>query len=256
MDYTISSVDRALRMLEALADNPGSGVTELAAATGCTKSQTFRLLFTLEARGFVTKDADRRYTLGFRAMLLGDQARRQSRLIAAAEPFLHELYDRLRENVLLLVRDGLNSVCILLRSSPDPDQIFAQVGRHGPLYAGGGPKVLLAHARQDIQDAVLEGEMQAFTDGTIRDPDVLRSLLDQIRRDGWTISEGELDLHKCSVAAPVRDASGMVIAALSVTGAADRLRDTLRTETRDALVSASGRLSVALGYRGTPVVVS
>lgn len=137
MDYTISAVDRAMRMLEALADNPGSGVTELSKATGCTKSQTFRLLFTLEARGFVTKDADTRYTLGFRAMLLGDKARRQSRLIAAAEPFLHDLYERLRENTLLLVRDGTSSVCILLRASPDPDEIFAQVGRHGPLHAGG-----------------------------------------------------------------------------------------------------------------------
>lgn len=245
-----------MRMLEALADNPGSGVTELSKATGCTKSQTFRLLFTLEARGFVTKDADTRYTLGFRAMLLGDKARRQSRLIAAAEPFLHDLYERLRENTLLLVRDGTSSVCILLRASPDPDEIFAQVGATARCMPAGGSKILLAFAPQEVQDEVLESDLKSYTETTICDPDQLRPLLEEIRRDGWTISEGELDLHKCSVAAPIRDASGTVIAAISVTGAANRLKDTLRTETRDAVVGAAERLSVALGYRGTSVSAS
>ena len=100
-------------LIEVLAEHPGSGVSELAERTGCTKSLTFRLLFTLEQRGLVSKDTERRtYTLGYRAMLLGDQARRQSRLINAAEPFMRELNKQLGENVLLLVRDGMNSVCM------------------------------------------------------------------------------------------------------------------------------------------------
>ena len=256
MDYTISSIDRALRMLEALAELPGSGVTELAKKTGCTKSQTFRILYTLEARGFVIKDAERNYRLGFQTMLLGDQARRQSPLIAAAQPFVNELYDRLKENILLIVRHELHSACILLRSSPDRDKIFADIGRTGPLHAGGGPKILLANAPQSIQDQVLSGELPGFTAKTVRDPDRLRTLLEQIRRDGWTLSDGELDDHKRSLATPVRDATGTVVAALSVTGASDRLRDAFLTDAREALVSTAGRMSVALGYRGAPVIAS
>lgn len=114
----------------------------------------------------------------------------------------------------------------------------------------------MAFAPQEVQDEVLESDLKSYTETTICDPDQLRPLLEEIRRDGWTISEGELDLHKCSVAAPIRDASGTVIAAISVTGAANRLKDTLRTETRDAVVGAAERLSVALGYRGTSVSAS
>ena len=243
-------------MLEALAELPGSGVTELAERTGCTKSQTFRILFTLEARGFVTKDADRSYRLGFQTMLLGDQARRQSPLIAAAEPYVNELYDRLNENVLLIVRHDLQSACILLRSSPDRDKIFADFGRTGPLHAGGGPKILLAHAPASVQEQVMASELQGFTPNTIQDPDELRRMLEKIRLDGWTLSDGEIDEHKRSIATPVRDASGTVVAALSVTGSSDRLQDDLLIQTREALLTTAGRLSVALGYRGAPVVVS
>lgn len=253
MDYTISSIDRALRMLEALSDLPGSGVTELAERTGCTKSQTFRILYTLEARGFVTKDADRSYRLGFKTMLLGDQARRQSPLIAAAGPYVNELYQRFQENVLVVVRHDLQSACILQRSSSDRDKIFADHGRTGPLHAGGGSKILLAYAPAAVRAEILGGDMQRFTDNTTVDPDKLSSMLDRIRQDGWTVSDGELDHNKCSVAAPLRDASGVVMAALSVTGASDRMTGTVRNEIRDAVVSTAGRLSVALGYRGVPV---
>ena len=251
MDYTVSAVDRALLLLEALSDLPDSGVSELAERTGCTKSLTFRLLFTLEQRGFVSKDAARRtYTLGYRTMLLGDQARRQSRLLNAAEPFMRELNEELQENVLLMVRDGLDSICIALKASVHPQRIFAEVGRRGPLHAGGGPKILLAFAPDEVQAAVLDGELPSFTDATIDTRARLEQALEEIRRDGWTVSQGELDFDKCSVAAPVRSGGGQVVAALSVTGPADRLAHALRNQTRDAIVSAAHRLSATLGHSG------
>lgn len=254
MDYTISSIDRALRMLQALSDLPGSGVTELAQRTGCTKSQTFRILYTLEARGYVTKDSDRSYRLGFQTMLLGDQARRQSPLIAAAEPYINNIYERIQQNVLLIVRHELRTACVLLRASPDRDQIYAEFGRTGPLHAGGGPKIMLANAPRDIQDTVLTGELTRYTDKTICDPDQLREVLEKIRRDGWHLSEGELDEDKRSVAAPVRDASGEVVAAISVTTPESYMQGDRIAEVRDIVVQSTERLSVALGYRGTPVV--
>lgn len=76
-----------------LAERPESGVMELAEVTENTKSLTFRLLHTLERRGMVRKDPERRsYTLGYRALLLGDQSRRQSRLASTAEPILADLF--------------------------------------------------------------------------------------------------------------------------------------------------------------------
>lgn len=254
--YTVSAVDRALTLMEALRDAPGAGVSELAERTGCTKSLTFRLLHTLEARGFVAKDAERRtYTLGFQAMLVGDQARRQSRLITAAEPFMDGLRAATGETVLLLVRDGARSACVARRTSGGPQRIFAEVGRRGPLHAGGGPKVLLAFAPDEVRAAVLGSDLDAYTARTLRGP-ALAEALGRIRREGWTVSEGELDLDKCSVAAPVMDAAGEAVAALSVVGPSERLADGARGRVRDAVVDAAHRLSITLGHRGAPVMVS
>ena len=249
--YVVSSVDRAVQLLLTLAEMPDSGVTELAERTGCTKSLTFRLLYTLEARGLVRKDPDRRtYTLGYRALLLGDQSRRQSRLITAAEPVLAEVSEQTRENALLLVREDLHSMCVAMKASPQPLRIFAAVGRLGPLHAGGGPKVLLAFAPDEVRRQVISGALEAFTEMSIQDAAALEDTLARVRRDGYAISVGEIDPNIFSIAAPVRDHSGEVIAALSVNGPTARLDDANRAAFREAVLSASARLSQMLGWQG------
>jgi IclR family KDG regulon transcriptional repressor len=248
--YTVSAVDRALQLLLAISEMPESGVTDLADHTGSTKSLTFRLLYTLEQRGFVRKDPDRRtYTLGYRALLLGDQSRLQSRLITTAEPFLAELSEATHENVLLLVREGLHSVCISMRASPHPLRIFAAVGRSAPLHGGGGPKVLLAYAPEDVRQNILSGTLESFTETTISDAAALEKTLGQIRRDGYVVSIGELDKNIFSIAAPLRDQSGRVIAAISVNGPTARLDAAAQLTMRDALLSVTAQLSSVLGWR-------
>lgn len=248
--YLVTSVDRAMHLLLTLVDHPDSGVTELAEATNNTKSLTFRLLYTLEQRGLVRKDPERRtYTLGYRALLLGDQSRQQSRLIMTAEPVLADLSQATQENALLLVRDGLQHICVAMRASPQPLRIFAAVGRMGPLHAGGGPKVLLAHAPDEVQHAVVTGELQSFTEVSPTDPDALLSTLEGIRRQGHVISIGELDPNIFSIAAPVRDASDEVVAALAVNGPTGRLSDQTRDAILGEVVAAADRLSRLLGWQ-------
>lgn len=252
--YLVASVDRAVQLLLALAEMPDSGVTELAERTGCTKSLTFRLLYTLETRGLVRKDPDRRtYSLGYRALLLGDQSRRQSQLITAAEPVLADLASETRENALLLVREGRNSVVVAMRASPQQLRIFATVGRLGPLHAGGAPKVLLAFAPEQVIQDVVSGALESFTDVPVSDGATLASTLNRIRRDGYTVSVGELDPDIFSVAAPVRDHSGGVVAALSVNGPTARFKDGAEVKIRDAVLSAANRLSQLLGWQGSRV---
>lgn len=251
--YIVSSVDRAMQLLLTLAEQPDSGVTELAEATRNTKSLTFRLLYTLEQRGLVRKDPERRtYTLGYRALLLGDQSRRQSRLITTAEPILADLSEVTRENALLLVREDLHSICIAMQASPQPLRIFAAVGRLGPLHAGGGPKVLLAFAPKDIQQRVISGTLEEFTDVSISDADALMETLDTIRKEGFVVSIGELDPNIFSIAAPIRDHSGAVIAALAVNGPTGRLTEETREGIEFAVKSNADRLSRILGWQERP----
>ena len=107
MPYKIGAVDRALSLLEVLAEHPGLGVTEIAQLSGNTKSLVFRLIYTLEQRGYVIKDpAARTYTLGYRPLYLAAHAQEQLTLLHIAAPFLDELAERSEENVNLIVRDG------------------------------------------------------------------------------------------------------------------------------------------------------
>jgi len=248
--YVVSSVDRAIEILLTLAERPESGVTDLADATKNTKSLTFRLLHTLEQRGMVRKDPDRRtYTLGYRALLLGDQSRRQSRLISTADPILADLSAATRENALLLVRQGLHSICIAMHASPEPLRIFAAVGRLGPLHAGGGPKVLLAWAPREVREQVISGALETYTDMSISDAQTLGARLKSIRETGHAISVGELDPNIFSIAAPVRDHTGEVIAALGVNGPTARLNDSIQGDVATAVLSNADRLSRMLGWR-------
>ncbi len=224
--YTVTVVDRTLSVLEALADRPDIGVTDLANRLGLTKSLVFRLLYTLEARGFVAKDPERStYTLGYRLLYLGARTEQQKRLLAVANPVLDDLCRAADENVNLLVREGLSCLCAATRESSHPVRLFAQVGRRGPLHAGGASMVLLAYAPEAVRKAVLAGPLPAFTDHTVTDPTLLSAVLDRIRGTGIHVTRDDLDLGAFSIAAPIRDASRQVVAAVSVAGPTGRLSE-------------------------------
>lgn len=249
MSYTVSAVDRAFALLEVLAENADIGVTELAERTGNTKSLVFRLLFTLEARGYVQKDpATRTYALGYRALYLADHVRQQSRLIVAAQPYLDSLVEETHENVFLVVREDLHSVCIAMRESPQPLRLTARRGQRGPLHAGGGPKVLLAFAPEEVQQKVLQGELTGFTETSITDPDALAETLREIRATEFNRSYGELDPDAFSFAAPIRGHNGAVVASLSVAGPVRRITDEVASHHEGSVREAAAALSRDLGY--------
>jgi IclR family transcriptional regulator, KDG regulon repressor len=250
MDYTIAAVDRALALLEAVAEHSEIGLSELARATGCTKTLAFRMASTLEQRGYLAKDpVTRNYVLGHKPLYLGQRMAQQSLLLRIANPVLDALSARTRENVSLLVRDGLETVCIANRQSPQPIRLYAELGRRGPLHVGGGPKILLAHAPQAVQDEVAAGKLPGFTPETISDPDKLRALLRRIRRQGYNISHGDLDAGAFSVAVPVRDHAGDVVASLSVAGPQSRLTKDLEALYVRILLEAAAEISAGLGWK-------
>lgn len=249
-DYRIAAVDRSLRVMEALAERPDQGVTDIAQRLGLTKSIVFRILATLQARGFAYRDPDRAvWSLGYRLSVLGERSGPSRGLLQAARPIMEALRDTTNENVNLIVRDGHQSLVVATYEGRHRMRLFAQAGRHGPLHAGGGSLLLLAYAPTDIQDAVMEAGLERFTDRTITDPAALRQTLDRIRRNGWNIAQSDLDDGAFSIASPIRGVNGEVIAALSVAGAQTRFdedrRDLYLTAVQDAAHRISRRLGLA-----------
>jgi IclR family KDG regulon transcriptional repressor len=248
MDYTVAAVDRALKLLEAVAENPNIGLTELARLTGTTKTLAFRMASTLEARGYLLKDpTSRSYTLGYKPLYLSERMQHESHLLGVAEPFLDDLALRTRENVSLTVREADHTVCIALRQSPQPIRLFAELGRQGPLHVGGGPKLLLAYAPPELQDEVLAGKLERFTPETIIDPKRLRALLQRIREQGYNVSHGDLDPGAFSVAAPLRDHADRVVASISVAGPQSRLTEDLEKLYVRMLLDVAEDISSRLG---------
>jgi DNA-binding IclR family transcriptional regulator len=162
-DYTIAAVDRALLTLEALAEQPRQGVTALAKRLGLTKTIVFRLLCTLESRGFVMKEGDQPlYSLGYRMGVLGERAGHQNMLLAAARPVMERLREETSENINLIVREGQQSLVVATLAGLHAIRIFAMPGRHGPLHAGGGSMLVLAWAPHSVRNAVLSEPCRAI----------------------------------------------------------------------------------------------
>ena len=245
--YKIEAVARALNVLETLAENPGLGVTALATKMGLTKSITFRLLQTLEETGYVQRDQERAiYALGYRVALLGERVGRDGALLHVAPPILDELRDETGENVNLVIREGGHALALATREGLHAIRIFAQSGRKGPLHAGGASMLLLAYAEPAILERVLAGPLESFTNHTITDPDQLSKILQRIRANGYNVALNDLDDGAFSVAAPVYNAAGEVVAGLSIAGASVRLDEPRRESYIEAVKAAAQKISAKL----------
>lgn len=248
--YKIAAVDRALVLLEALADRPGQGVTALSKSLGMTKSIVFRLLQTLEDRGFVYRDPEHAvYSLGYRIGVLGERVGRDGSLLFAARPVMDALRERTSENINLVVREGPRSLVLATRAGHHSIRLFAQAGRNGPLHAGGGSLCLLAYCDDAFVKTALSGPLEAFTPYTVTDPEKLRQLLDRIRMNGYNIALNDLDDGAFSVAAPIIGANGEVIAAISVAGAMVRFNEERRESYIQAVREAAEQISAKLSLR-------
>lgn len=218
---SVQSVDRAFAVLEALAsaDKP-LGVGDLVGLTGLPQGTVHRLLQSVQQRGYVRRDAARKYSLGTAAMRLADAAQRA--LARSARPFLDQLVALSGETANLAVLDGDDVVYVAQVSSPHTLRMFAEVGRHVPPHSTAVGKVLLAAMPRERALAVVRRTgLPARTPATITDHDAFAAELDRVARQGWAADEEEQEVGVRCVAVPVGPARSAV-AALSLSGPADR----------------------------------
>jgi DNA-binding IclR family transcriptional regulator len=247
---SFQSVDRAITALEHLARTGESGVTEVAEAIGVHKSTASRLLVALQGRELVEATGDRgRYRLGVGVLRLAAAVGGRLDLASQGASVCAALAAELGETVNLAIRQGEVAVNIHQSEGGGAVTVDSWVGRPTPLHATSSGKVLLAYAPESLL-ATLGPELRTYTDHTITDPAVLRGQLDRVREIGYATTEGELEVGLNAVAAPVRDAGGGVIAALSVSGPVYRLTADRLPGTAAAAREAADLVSARLGYRG------
>ncbi len=251
-DYSIAAVDRTLDLLEALSRLGPASLAALAEAAGCTRTAAFRLLRTLQARGFAIQDEARGlWRLGARWNALSRAASEQGALAATAMPVMAALGKATGENVYLRVRDGMESETVAIYQTDPAIRVYSEMGKRGALHAGSS-RILLAFAPEAVQTQLLAQRLNRFTPATRTDPTWIAADLQRIRARGYLITSDEVVAGAVGIAAPVRDATGSVIAVLHLGAPSMRMRPPRPRNLLPQVVDAANRLSEALGALGKP----
>lgn len=246
--YRVRSVVAAVQILNALAEEAGQTMSEVAQRTGLSASLVYRMLVTLESEGMVARDRFRRYALGSRTMHLGYQAQRAMPLAEAARPTLRDLAESTRETVHLAVRDRYERVIVATVDSPHAVRVATPVGSKYPLHYGGTGLCILAHLTESEREHVLAGPLVRKTSGTEIDADRIRVTLRAIRARGYHVAVGDFAEGAFSIAAPVFATDGAVVGAVCAVGPELRLDDALAAAVPDQVRAAAARISLAMGF--------
>lgn len=249
MTYTVDAVLKAMELLFLVAEEGGNGVTELAKRSGNTKARAFRLLTTLEECGLVRRTLPAAsYSLGYRALIIGAAAQNQLNLIQIANEVLAAVGTECNESVLVRIREGSETVCIAWWDAPHAVRVHSQLGTRRPLGVGASGKLLLAYAPTELQNEILGHDMKKFTDQTIVKRSDMKKELKKIADEGLSISEAERTAEMVAVSAPVRDATGAVVASLSMSAPSSRVSKSSLKKHAEVIRRGAERFSTALGY--------
>lgn len=251
----LSTLDKGLHVLEALGaagHEEGMSLTELGRAVGMHRTTLLRILTTLHARGFVQRDrATDRYRVGVRMLSLAASLLRSLDIRAIARPHLHVLCRETEELVLLTVLDGGAVVTIERVEAAQAISLRIELGERRPAYCTASGKVFLAYADADEVAQTLAAGMPAVTPRTITSPAAMHQHLHEVRARGYAWDDEErIEGVRC-VAAPVFDADGRVVAAVSVAAPAMRTPWVRLREIGESSRTTGLAISRELGYLPT-----
>ncbi len=246
-DHFVQSLARGLAVIRAFdADDPAMTLSEVARKTGMSRAAARRFLLTLIDLGYLRTDG-REFQLTAKVLELGYAYLSGQSLPRLATPVLEELSAELGESVSMAVLDGTDIVYVARVHTRRIMSVSIAVGTRFPAYATSMGRVLLAGLTETQIGAVLaRSDLRKLTPRTTTDPAALLDAILAVARDGWASVDQELEPGLRSIAVPVRNPAGAVVAAINVSLSAGLLPpedDVERTtRIRSALLSAADRL--------------
>jgi DNA-binding IclR family transcriptional regulator len=245
------SVSRAIALLKAFSDaQPEWMLGDLAGHLGLNKATAHRLLAALEAEQFIERnERTGGYRLGPELIALGGCAMRSNDLRSVSRPLLEELAAATGETTTLEVLSGAEVVVVDEVSSRHLLGMSQDVGARLPAHATSTGKLLVAFGGEPGEERLLSGPLVATAAGTVVEPALLRRHFAQIRSQGYAVTQDELEGGFAAIAAPVRDNSGAVVAAVSVGGPSSRLGEDALARAIELTTAAAAEISTRLGYR-------
>jgi IclR family pca regulon transcriptional regulator len=244
MTYFVQSLQRGLEVIRAFdADARELTLSDVARRTGLSRAAARRFLLTLVDLGYVRTDA-RYFSLSPRVLELGYAYLSSLSLPEVAEPHLEALVAEVRESSSLSVLDGPDIVYVARVPVSRIMTVAINVGTRFPAHATSMGRVLLAGLAEPELDVYLEqAELQRLSPRTVTSTSALRTELRRVRDQGWSIVDQELEEGLRAVAAPVRDASAKVVAAINLSAHASRSSiESMRRDLLPPLLATAARI--------------
>ena len=247
----LSSVTSALLVMQAFsAEEAEIGISSLAKRLKLAKSTVHRLAVTLASEGFLEQNAENgRYRLGLSLFTLGALARRRLDGSNVSRPLLGVLRDKFQEAATLAILSRTSIMYLHNLESGRAIGIRAYIGDLKPAACTAEGRVLLAYGPPAVLADVLKEGIEARTPRTLTTPAALQRALDEVRLAGYAIDDEESEVGMRCGAAPVRDISGKVIAAVGLAGPTQRLTKKDLRAMAPEVVATGEAVSVRLGYR-------
>lgn len=248
-DSYVQSFARGLAVLRSFGANaPAQTLSEVAQNTGLTRAGARRILLTLLALGYVTNEG-RLFRLTPKVLELGFAYLTSLPVWTRAQPVMEALVEQLRQSSSAAVLDGDEVVYVLRVPAHKIMSINLGVGSRLPAYCSSMGRVLLAALPDDVLKARLaQMTLTAYTPRTVVDREQLYETLLQVRAQGWSLVREELEPGLVSMAAPIRDMSGKVVAAINVSGSADKADAHYLLEVcLPRLLAAAAKINMLLG---------
>jgi len=249
----VQSLDRGLAVIRAFGpEHDRLTLSEVARETGLTRAAARRFLLTLVALGYVRTDG-KEFSLGPRVLELGYSYLSSMSLPEVAAHHIEALVADVRESSSISVLDGEDVVDIVRVPAKRLMTVSVPVGTRFRAHASSKGRVLLAFLpREDLDRFLSSAKLDALTDRTETDPDRLRHLLDKVRSQGYALVDQEVEEGVRSVAVPLHDARGAVIAAMNVSSYASRVSvGAVRQDVLPRLLAAAEQIDADLRAQGT-----
>jgi IclR family transcriptional regulator, pca regulon regulatory protein len=249
----MTSLARGLTVIEAFSGNRHQPTTAvLSSQTGLSRAAVRRCLYTLKRLGFVDSDDERHFYLRPSVLSLGYSYLYSSPLASATQPVLERVSRFLHESCSIATLEGDNIVYVARAPVTRIMAVDLRIGSRLPAFCTSMGRVLLANlATEKLRAYIARLTLARYTDRTIASKEKLLRLLRMVNRDGYAIVDQELEIGLLSIAVPLRDSSGTVVAALNASTHAQRVsRQEVQTRFLPALLATAQELSLLLAPSG------
>jgi IclR family transcriptional regulator, KDG regulon repressor len=247
----LSSVANAILLMKTFSDEQSElGISALADRLGLAKSTVHRLASTLVEAGMLEQNKETgKYRLGLAVFELGSLVRRKIDISLEAKPWLMTLREQTGETVDLSILDHGGVVCVNFLESKKVNRISSGIGLRKPVHCTAEGKALVAFQPPMVIERIVNGALERRTPRTMIDPAALHEELAKIRARGYATDDEEYELGVRGIASPIRDDSGNSVAAVGVTGPAQRLTKNRLRALAGHVTAAAKAISLRLGDR-------